>query len=107
MMKAIRRYRAGNENIVIFKYLKSNSIDRGKYFIHYGYDAVRDIEDSIIGRFDSLEQAENILLQQRADVTKLNDMCTNCKTECAGTSETVWTNCVHKKYERERGRNDY
>lgn len=31
---------------------------------------------------------------------KLNRMCTSCRclgTDCAGTTESVWTNCIYRK----------
>ena len=91
MVKAVARYRAEEENIVIMEY------PSGKFFIHYGYDVKRDIENSIAGRFDTLEEAEKLLMKHRPKAIKLNSMCVNCKAECIGTSETVWNNCIYKE----------
>lgn len=91
MIKAMARYKADGENIVIFRY------PSGKYFIHYGYDPQTDTENCIASRFDTLAEAEKMLMQHRPKAEKLNNMCVECKAECAGTSESVYSGCVYKE----------
>lgn len=80
----------GNRNHIVANITKARN---GKYYIMY---------DPIIcpyngGCFDTLKAAEKIIEESRPTARKINNICINCKTDCIGTCEQVWTGCIYRK----------
>ena len=52
---------------------------------------------SFDGSYDTLKAAEETIEKSRPTALKLNSICINCKADCNGTTEQVWTGCVYRK----------
>ena len=48
------------------------------------------------GKFESLEDAEKQIKRLRPAARKINTMCLNCNSDCAGSFNMVYTGCVFK-----------
>lgn len=48
------------------------------------------------GYYDTLKSAEEIIERLRPTAKKLNSICFDCKADCNGTCEQVWTGCVYR-----------
>ena len=48
------------------------------------------------GRFKSLEDAEEQIKRLRPAARKINTMCLNCNSDCAGSFDMVYTGCIWK-----------